>query len=111
MWLPTSPAGVYAGVWDVVCLAALAAMDKGRRLMAAAFFDPAPPPPAALVARSIRAARAHFWCALADFVALQRVPAAWRQRCPPTHPFICYDPGAAAWEVNRPIVAPATPDQ
>ena len=111
VWLPASPAGVYAGVWDVVCLAALAAMDKGRRLMAAAFFDPAPPPPAALVARSIRAARAHFWCALADFVALQRIPAAWRQRCPPAHPFICYDPGTAAWEVNRPIVAPATPDQ
>ena len=50
------PAGVHAGVWDAVCLAALAAMDGGRRQLAARLLQarqaadgpsssPHPPPP------------------------------------------------------------------
>ena len=32
IWLGRAPPGLHAGVWDVVCLLAVAAMDKGRRL-------------------------------------------------------------------------------
>ncbi|PRW05685.1 Transposon TX1 uncharacterized 149 kDa [Chlorella sorokiniana] len=33
IWLCRAPAGIYAGVWDLVCLAAVAAMDHGRRTL------------------------------------------------------------------------------
>jgi hypothetical protein len=31
IWLARAPPGLHAGVWDVVCLLVVAAMDKGRR--------------------------------------------------------------------------------
>jgi hypothetical protein len=34
VWLGYPPPGVHAGVWDVVCLAAIGAMDSGRRRLA-----------------------------------------------------------------------------
>ncbi|KAL4859076.1 hypothetical protein ACK3TF_000856 [Chlorella vulgaris] len=33
IWLPATPTGVYGGVWNVVSLAAVAAMDHGERRM------------------------------------------------------------------------------
>jgi len=70
VWLMHAPASVHPGLWRVVCLAAVEAMDKGRRLLGgwhqreAAGGDPAPPPIAAG-----RRAMAHFWALLEDFAA------------------------------------------
>ena len=36
LWLARTPAGLHAGIWGVVCLAAIEAMDRGRRGLAAA---------------------------------------------------------------------------
>ena len=103
IWLALAPPGVHMGVWDVVCLAAVRAMDRGRRaLIRETLLQPQPQPadPAALVARCGQAACGHFWSCLYDFVAHRRLPAGW-QRCPPGHPFIYYDPAAQMLVVNR----------
>ena len=113
LWLARPPGGVHEGVWQVVCLAALRAMDGGRRRMYALRFGPANPPPhfASLVASSARFAVRRFWSLLADFVGLGRVPRTWRARCPPGHPFIYFDPTSRSFTVDRPALAPATPSQ
>lgn len=116
LWLGRVPGGVHMGVWRVVCLAAIAAMDSGRRRMVAltrSADGPIEPPPhrPTITATSGRFAVRRFWSSLADFVGLGRAPASWRERCPPGHPFLSYDPHTNAWSVDRPAFGPATPDQ
>lgn len=112
VWLARPPSGVHAGVWDVVCLAVVAAMDHGRRRMYAVSHGPAIPPPAASIVELCgRSAVARFWSHLSDFVALGCVPAAWREHLPAQHPFICYDPASASFAVSRPVVGPVPPPQ
>ncbi len=78
IWLAQAPDGTRQDIWDVVCLAAVAAMDFGRRL--AVHRHLAAPPsvaspfavgaaPALLPAACSRAA-ARFWELLTDFAAL-----------------------------------------
>jgi hypothetical protein len=100
IWLARSPAAVHSGVWDVVCLAAIAAMDHGRRRMYALSLGP--PPATPLHVSSSRSAVAYFWERLTDFVALRRVPASWRASVPLGHPFIHFDPASALFFVHRP---------
>ncbi|KAI3428647.1 hypothetical protein D9Q98_007470 [Chlorella vulgaris] len=103
IWLAAAPAGVYDGVWDVVSLAAVAAMDHGRRRMYAMSLAPPPLPP--LVPVCLRSARARFWTLLTDFVALRCAPASWQAHLPPGHPFIYFDAAAAAFKVALPAAA------
>jgi hypothetical protein len=100
-------------VWLVVCLAALAAMDSGRRRTVALSIGPAEPPPypPAIIAGSGLFAVCRFWYLLADFAGLGRIPARWQQSCPAGHPFLSYDPATRSWAVDRPAFAPATPEQ
>ena len=113
LWLCRAPPSVYADVWQVVCLAAVAAMDSGRRRMYALSRGPAQPPPypPSVIASSSRFAVARFWSLLADFVGLRRVPARWRPHCRPGHPFIYFDVAAGSFAVDRPVLAPAAPAQ
>ncbi|KAL4859077.1 Retrovirus-related Pol polyprotein from type-2 retrotransposable element R2DM [Chlorella vulgaris] len=96
IWLAAAPAGVHGGVWDVVSLAAVAAMDHGRRRMYAMSLAPPPLPP--LVPVCLRSARARFWTLLTDFVALRCAPASWQAHLPPGHPFIYFDAAAATFK-------------
>ena len=100
IWLARPPATCYSGVWDVVCLAAVAAMDHGRRRMYA--LSTGPPPQTPLHVSSSRSAVARFWELLADFVALRCVPASWQDHCPLGHPFIHFDPATSQFAVHRP---------
>lgn len=103
IWLALPPPGVHSGVWDVVCLAAVRAMDRGRRaLIRETLYQPQPAAPAALVARSGQAACGHFWSCLYDFVSHRRIPHGWQERCPPGHPFIFFDPATRLLAVRRP---------
>ena len=94
VWLARPPAAVYGGVWDVVCLAAVAAMDHGRRLLWA--LSTGPPPVAPLAVTAAHTACARFWSHLSDFVALRAAPASWLARCPTGHPFIHVDPDSGS---------------
>jgi len=103
VWLARSPPAVYSGVWDVVCLAAVAAMDHGRRLMYALGSGPAPAAPLSVVAAG--AARARFWSHLAEFVAFRSAPASWLGRCPSGHPFMHCDPVSGCLVLHPPGMA------
>ena len=116
LWLMRHPASVHAGVWDAVCLAALAAMDGGRRHLAARLQlarqaadrpsssrhpPPPPPSPAQLVPAAQRHAVARFWDLLQDLCTVGTAPAAWRLQLPPEHPFICWDAEAHRLRLHR----------
>ena len=116
LWLMRRPPRVHAGVWDAVCLAALAAMDGGRRQLSARTLHahevgsrpsssrhppPPPPPPAQLAAAAQRHAVARFWDLLQDLCAVGTLPAAWRSEVPASHPFVRWDAGAQRWRVHR----------
>jgi hypothetical protein len=114
LWLcaPRPSPTLDAEVWRVVCLAALSAMDHGRRqgwrlkYAADAAALPGPrqstlhevwglPPPPGVETRSIpdRAAAlavADFWVRIADFVATDAPPPEWADRVHATHPFISH---------------------
>jgi hypothetical protein len=98
-----------SGVWDVVSLSAVAAMDHGRRRMYALSLGPPPHTPLHITAS--RSAVARFWVLLADFVALRCTPASWHDALPPGHPFICVDPASGTFVVNRPAADPPPPDE
>ncbi|PRW33265.1 Transposon TX1 uncharacterized 149 kDa [Chlorella sorokiniana] len=107
IWLCRAPAGVYAGVWDLVCLAAVAAMDHGRRTLYA--LSTGPPPEAPLSAIAGRSARARFWSNLADFIAFDCAPLSWRDHCPTGHPFIHTHPATSKLVVHCPEAVAAAP--
>lgn len=104
IWLARPPPAVQRGVWEVVCLAAVAAMDHGRKRMYALSLGP--PPTTPLHVSSARSSVARFWDLLSDFVALRCAPNSWRQRLTPTHPFIAFDPATSTFRVHCPAAQP-----
>jgi hypothetical protein len=105
LWLARVPAGVHADVWCVVCLAAVAAMDHGRRVLYAISQGPPSAAPAHVVASS--AARTRFWRLLSDFLACHRSRPPWRTACPPGHPFFHLDPTTDSLVLHCPALAAA----
>jgi hypothetical protein len=75
-------------VWDMVCVAALHAMEIGRSAAWAVSQDMQVPVLVAQVAS--RAAKAAFWSALADFAATTRVPRRMRGQRLTAQPFIAW---------------------
>lgn len=108
VWLLRPPAGVHAGVWGVVCAAALDAMAHGRRALWAVSRGVKAPdprqtlitdylpvvraagvlPPLTGVQRAERSATAWLWTQLQDFVELRGVPAQWGDEVLAAHPFV-----------------------
>ena len=111
---PPPGAAVQEGVWLLVCLAAVAAMEHGRaRLWAlrrAAMHAPAAAPggggdgvpalPVAVVEGVSRQAAARFWHILHDFVMAGQ-PAVSQWDLPPGHPFL--SSGASGLRVVLPL--------
>ena len=93
LWLMQPvPADLPEGVWFVVCLAAVAAIDKGRRLLggwAARAAQGGPPSPGVAGARN-RAA-SYFWELLQDYAGVaDGIPGSQAARS--GTPFLSYDP-------------------
>ena len=84
IWLGRAPPAVHSGVWDVVCLATVTAMDHGRRRMYA--LSAGPPQATPIHVTCARSSVGTFWSLLADFVVLRCAPDTWRQQLPPAHP-------------------------
>lgn len=108
IWLAQAPAGsgVADAVWDVVCLAAVAAMDLGRRMAvrmqlsaAEASIVAEAGAAAGLAARASSAAVTWFWAALHDMCCAGAVPEAWRDLPGTARPFFVVDPGDDSWAV------------
>ena len=102
IWLAQPPPSIHPGVWEAVCLAAVAAMDSGRRLMKRRQLA-TPPAPAGpeLEAAASRSAVARLWDLLQDFCSVGAAPASWQQQVPPTHPFMRWQPDAQRWQLTR----------
>jgi hypothetical protein len=75
-------------VWDVVVLAAITAMEQGRRFMAAQLAgDPPENPGPSLTERAISRVVVEFWGRLRGFAALGMPRRGWGQ-VGPRHPFL-----------------------
>ena len=103
IWLARPPPGVHGGIWDVVCLSAVAAMDHGRSRMYQLDSGPASTVPTPLLAS--RSAVACFWRLLTDFVSLRSLPQSWSIHAPHGHPFIHFHPASASFVLNLPAAA------
>jgi hypothetical protein len=96
LWLARQPEGVHRGVWLVVVLSAVLAMDTGRAALTSWRLvpDPAAPHPAALppaqqVEAAGRLAAAAFWGGLQDYVGGGDWADCWGEAAVPApHPFI-----------------------
>ena len=91
VWLAICPTGLDPGVWDVVCLAAIAAMDKARRFMARQMALGEASGGRVLGERGAARGRLVFWELLQEYAALGLPP----RRSPmgaelgENHPFLC----------------------
>ncbi len=86
LWLVRPPAGLVQPVWDVVCLAALSAMDLGRQRVVMAGLE-AWRLPSAQVLRIGTSVVADFWGRLQTFVSLGVRPPEW-DSIPLAHSFL-----------------------
>ena len=89
MWLACLPhSTVHRLVWDMVCLAAIHAFERGRRAAWAVSDNLGVP---ALVEQvAVGAALGVFWDALADFAATAKVPSRYRNQLLTRQPFIAW---------------------
>jgi hypothetical protein len=76
IWPARAPVAVHSGVWGVVSLSAIAAMDHGRRLMYALRLWPPPPTPLHITAS--RSPVTRFWVLVTEFDTLRCAPASCR---------------------------------
>lgn len=95
--LPSRP-DLHKGVWMVVCMAALLAMNTGRKCLtkwrleggqgATGGGTRRPPALSRRIAAASRVATAAFWDQVQDFLSLGLAPAPWVADIPVGHPFI-----------------------
>lgn len=102
IWLARPPTGnMHSGIWQVICLAAIAAMDKVRSLTSPRrvgnSWTPSTITPSDATDRCISV----FWELLADFCGLGLAPLQWREQVPSGHPFIRFNSESARWEFFR----------
>lgn len=102
VWLMLDQPGVDRGVWQLVCMSAIAAMDYGRRRAACCILHNERPQQAGpqLAQQMQRAAVARFWVTLAIFCTLSAIPVQW-QRTAAGGPFISFDQQQQQWAVVR----------
>jgi hypothetical protein len=86
-WLAIPPGDLHQGVWDVVALAAVAAMDKGRCVMWQLRLTGAETGKN-LGRLGAQRAQRHFWELLHDFASLGKLPHGNLDRLS-NHPFLC----------------------
>lgn len=101
IWLAERPVqSMHQGIWDLVCLAAIAAMDRGRAFLYKKVVT-GTWPGAALGAAAGRKVVADFLGNLADFCGLNAAPAEWQVLVPVDHPFLTFDSESSRWRVRR----------
>ena len=100
LWLADTPPQLHPGVWGIVCLAAISAVDGGRRFMVRQQLEASAVPPG-LVASASRRAVARFWDILQEFCTLGAAPVQWRTAVPDDHPFMFWRPAQRRWQVRQ----------
>jgi len=90
LWLAEAPPTLHQGVWDVVCLACLSALETGRQALYAARSESGCVAQGAL-RRVTAAVVADFWARLRSFATLGVRPRGWHD-VPVGHPFLSVSP-------------------
>lgn len=106
LWLFSAPSGIQAGIWDVVCLAAIVAMDSGRRRMTKVTLESKNQNsrlPLDIVSKAGKQAVTRFWDLLQDFCAVGAAPCTWESQVGPNHPFFTWRPATKTWQVDPPV--------
>lgn len=102
IWLAKPPPGLHGGAWGVVCLAAISAMDSGRRSLFKLGAAPATATAGSdMVAVASQHAVARFWILLQDFCSLNCAPVAWQSEMSPTHPFLYWQSSTQSWQITQ----------
>lgn len=98
-------AAVHQRIWDVVCIAALHAMEHGRRRAAGMRAREPHAADGRVVAFAAAAAVAAFWGGLASFVAQKALPKGWATAVPSDHVFIGWvaEDGTHSLVLRRPV--------
>jgi hypothetical protein len=88
LWLLTLPSchDINPEVWQVVCMAAIASMEEGRKALWRLHRQGSVAPPD-LVTQACRVASTSFWSFLQDVITYSAYPTAWAS-LRPAHPFI-----------------------
>ena len=108
LWLLQRPATAHIkeGVWALVCMVALEAMECGRRELWAGLHNMKRAAPRAavngalLAEQASRGALARFWYLLLDFVSLNVVPTSWVGKVAADAPFIGLVADGAGWRLK-----------
>ena len=95
------PAGVHAGVWSVVALAACSAMEAGRRALWSREATGGARRGAVLAEDVACYAVDEFWSVL-TLASRAPLPLRWRRQVGPLHPFLRWDAACSRWRVHRP---------
>ena len=110
LWLALPPPAVSPPVWDVVCLAAVAALERGRQLLFPRRVAGEAVVGFAVCCRVSAAVVSDFWSRLAAFAAWGRPPRGWTS-VPVVHPFLSRSPTGGVRFSGPPDTAspPASP--
>jgi hypothetical protein len=89
IWLcrPPSP-NLHAGVWQVVCLASVISMNKGRQLLYKLSIEQPAQTAQQRIQIACKVAVATFWDMLVDFVGVGLCSPVWLLEVDPAHPFL-----------------------
>ena len=115
VWLlrpPSCPVTINSDMWAFVCMAAIHAMELGRRHLWSLVKSSSPPRD--LVIQASRRASTQLWVLLQDFATLQSPPPSW-ESAGAHHPFFCFQPRTPSlpsptqrspiFRLNLPVVA------
>jgi hypothetical protein len=97
----TPPPGLHAGVWGIVALAAMDAMDAARRRQSHLLQQRLAQRGAELAAEMASFSVLSFWSTLSE-AARAPLPPTWRKQVPADHPFLGWDATASCWTVRQP---------
>ena len=89
---------LHAGVWRVVCLAFVCALDHVRRASCAIALAGVPSAPDTSVPLMINRAVTRFWDLLTEFCVLNAAPDSWQHSVVASHPFFVWN---NSWVVLR----------
>jgi hypothetical protein len=101
IWMAVRPTeALHQGVWDMVCISALKAMDTSRAGLFKRISDGAREGTALAASVGARAC-AQFWAYIGSFCGHNLAPQGWRNQVSARHPFITFDIETEKWNINR----------
>jgi len=101
IWMAVRPTEtLHQGIWDMVCIAAIKAMDTSKSGLFKKRSEGTRAGTALAASVGARAC-AQFWAYIGSFCGHDLAPKAWRAQVSSAHPFISFDTDTEKWNINR----------